>query len=71
MASRSKKRKRRNRLIISIATILIAFCIFVMIFVAIEAFKENSQKGTPFMLLEIPLVVAILMIFFIAKDRLK
>ena len=70
-SSKRKKRKRRNRLIIAVAAILIAFCLVVMVFVAKEALNLDSSEGTPFLIMEVPLVVAIVMIFFIAKDRLK
>lgn len=71
MASKRKKRKRRNRIIITVATLLIIFCLVMMVFVAKEATNLDSSEGTTFLLMEIPLVIAILMIFFIAKDRLK
>ena len=71
MASNRKKRKRRNRLIIAAATILIVFLIAVMIWVAVFSLDSDSSEGTPFMLMDIPLLIAAVMIFFIAKDRLK
>ena len=70
-SSRRKKRKRRNRIIITVATLLIIFCLVVMVFVAKEALDLDSSEGTPFLVMEIPLAIAIVMIFFIAKDRLK
>ena len=71
MASKRKKRKRRNRIIITIATVLIVFCIVCMIFVAKEGLAADSSEGTKFLIMEIPLAIAVVMIFFIAKDRLK
>lgn len=71
MASNRKKRKRRNILIITVATILIAFCAIVMVFVAKEAMNSDSGTGTPFLIVDIPLLIAIIMIIFMAKDRLK
>lgn len=71
MASKRKKRKRRNRIIIIVATLLIIFCLACMIFVAMEGLDSDSSEGTKFLLMEIPLAIAIVMIFFIAKDRLK
>ena len=71
MASKHKKRKRRNRLIIIVASILIAFLIGVIIMVTIFSMDSDSSEGTKFMIWDIPLIIAIVMIFFIAKDRLK
>ena len=71
MASKRTKRKRRNRLIITVATLLIIFCLVVMVLVAREALNSDSSEGTPFLIMDIPLAIAIVMIFFIAKDRLK
>ena len=71
MTSKRKKRKRRNRIIIAVATLLIIFCIVCMIFVAMEGLDTNSTAGTKFLIMEIPLAIAVVMIFFIAKDRLK
>ncbi|MBR2213796.1 MAG: hypothetical protein IJ889_05105 [Eubacterium sp.] len=71
MASKRKKRKRRNRIIITVATLLIIFCVVCMIFVAIEGLGANSSEGTKFLIMEIPLAIAIVMIFFIAKDRIR
>ncbi|MCR5430108.1 MAG: hypothetical protein K6E58_02630 [Eubacterium sp.] len=71
MASNRKKRIRRNRIIITLATILVLFCLVVMFFVAKEAINANSSEGTPFLVMEIPLVIAIVMIIIMAKDRIK
>lgn len=71
MASKRKKRKRRNRLIIAIATILILFLVAVMIWVAMFSLDSNSSEGTKFLIWEIPLLIAAVMIFFIAKDRIR
>ena len=71
MASKSKKRKRRNRLIIIVASIVIAFLIGVMVLVTIFSLDMDSSEGTKFLLMDIPLVFAIVMVFFIAKDRIR
>ncbi len=71
MASKRKKRKRRNRIIIAVATILVIFCLVVMFFVAKEATNLDSSEGTTFLVMEIPLVIAIVMIIVMAKDRLR
>ena len=69
--SKRKKRKIRNALIISIATILIIFCLVVIVYVSKTAMDADSGQGIRFMVLDVPLIIAIVMIFFIAKDRLK
>ena len=71
MGSVRKKRKRRNRLIIFTATILIVFLIGVMIAVAVFALDNDTSEGTNFMLVDIPLLFAAVGIFFIAKDRIR
>lgn len=71
MGRRGKKRKRRNRLIIAVASIVIAFLIAVMILVTIFSLDTDSSEGTKFLLMDIPLAFAIVMVFFFAKDRLK
>ncbi len=67
MASNKKKRKRRNRLIIAGATIGICICLVVMVLIALEW----GNRETAFLLWEIPVVIGILMIFFMAKDRIR
>lgn len=71
MASNRKKRIRRNRIIITVATLLVIFCLVVMFFVAKEATNLDSSEGTTFLVMEIPLLIAIVMIIVMAKDRLK
>ena len=71
MASNRKKRKRRNRIIIASATITIIFLIGVMIAIATFALDNDSSEGTKFMLWDIPLLIAVVAIFFIAKDRIR
>ena len=67
MGSNRKKRKRKNRIIISLATVGIIFCLIIMVLIAIE--WRNHE--TAFLLWEIPVVIAILIIFFFAKDRIR
>ena len=66
-SSRRKKRKRRNRIIIISAVLAIIFCIAVMRGIAIE----TNNQPLSFLLFEIPVGLAIVMIFFIAKDRIQ
>ena len=42
-----------------------------MFFVAKEATNLDSSEGTTFLVMEIPLVIAIVMIIVMAKDRLR
>ena len=63
--------KGRNRLIIIVASIVIAFLIGVMVLVTIFSLDMDSSEGTKFLLMDIPLAFAIVMVFFIAKDRLR
>ena len=66
-SSKRKKRKRKNRIIIISATLAIIFCLVVMVLIALEW----GNKEASFLLWEIPVLIAILMIFFIAKDRIR